>query len=248
MKKLTIFFLAVLSIITSHAQQLEGIITYEYKQNYAKIIQRLPYLSQEEKDRVKMSWGNEEGKQKMKLIFNPDESLYTYFSDQGQSEDGQWSWRQSDFLVERNFKNETITELHEMLGNTFVVQDSLHIPKWKILNQLKDIAGHVCMKAEMEEPAKKQKLIAWFADDIPVSIGPERSFGLPGAILELDVNDGDVVVTATTIEFKKLTNELALPKKMKGKKINEAGYNRVIQEHIKDSITAHRNPYWALRY
>lgn len=246
MKK-TIFLL--LFSLPVFAQEPEGIITYERTQYWTKIQQRLTFLSQEEKDRAKMTFGSRDGyKEKMKLVFSPTQSVYTYLSDQGESEDGRWSWRQDDYIIQRDFGKETLTELHEMMGKTYVVQDSLPAPKWKILNQLKDIAGHVCMKAETEEPVKGQKLTAWFADDLPVSFGPERSFGLPGIILELDINDGDVVVTATKIELKKLTDkELALPK-MKGKKITEKEYNRLISEHIQDSMKSHRNPYWSLRY
>ncbi|MDQ1086873.1 GLPGLI family protein [Siphonobacter sp. SORGH_AS 1065] len=93
---------------------------------------------------------------------------------------------------------------------------------------------------------KNQKIIAWFADDIPVSVGPERMYGLPGIILELDYNDGVSVITATKVEMKKVDpKELVLPK-MKGKKINMADHDRIIKEHIKDSIGARRNPYWGV--
>ncbi|MFM1935000.1 MAG: hypothetical protein RL360_1881, partial [Bacteroidota bacterium] len=68
-----------------------------------------------------------------------------------------------------------------------------------------------------------------------------------GLILELDINDGDVVITASKVEFKKLTNEFNL-KKIKGKKISDAEYTKIIADFIKDSIKGERNPYWGLRY
>jgi GLPGLI family protein len=127
------------------------------------------------------------------------------------------------------------------------VDDSLHTPKWKVMNQIKDVAGYICMKAVTEDTVKKQKITAWFAGDIPISAGPERYFGLPGVILELDINEGDVVITATKIEFKKLDKELIIPK-TKGKKIKDADYDALLRKHLKDSIKSQRNPYWAIRY
>ena len=127
------------------------------------------------------------------------------------------------------------------------MDDTLHAPTWKILNQIKEVAGYICMKAVTVDTVKNQTITAWFAQDIPVQAGPERFFGLPGLILELDVNDGDVTIIASKVEFKKLTNEFNL-KKMKGKKISDAEYNKIIADFIKESIKGERNPFWGLRY
>ena len=226
----------------------EGVVTYERVQYWTKIYARLTYLNQEEKDRMKLTWGsNDEWKLKMKLSFGSRASLYTYESEQGETEDGSYSWRQDDFVIQRDFEKSKKTEIHEMLGKTYIVEDSLAAPDWKILNQIKEVNGYLCMKAVSEDTTKKQKITAWFAQDIAVSAGPERYFGLPGLIMELDINDGDVVITATKVDFKKLDKETALPK-LKGKRINENAYNQLIWKHIDDSIKARRNPYWAIRY
>ena len=134
-----------------------------------------------------------------------------------------------------------------MLGKTYLMEDSLTTYNWRIQNQIKDVAGYICIKAETFDPVKNQKITAWFAQDIPVAAGPERYFGLPGLILELDINDGDVVVAAQKVELKNVQKELALPK-MKGKKIKVADYNQMIQKHIAESMKAQRNPFWSMRY
>ena len=231
-----------------YAQSTEGMVTYEHKSYWTKINARLTFLSKEEKDRMKLTWGNEDGYGvKMKLYFDEKQSLYTYFSDQGQSEDGQWSWRQDDYLIHRNFDANKLIEHHEMLGKTYLMEDSLVTYNWRVQNQIKDVAGYICMKAETFDPVKNQKITAWFAQDIPVAAGPERYFGLPGLILELDINDGDVVVSAQKVELKNVQKELALPK-MKGKKLKVADYNQMIQKHIAESMKAQRNPFWSMRY
>ncbi|CCH54759.1 Protein of unknown function, Porph ging [Fibrisoma limi BUZ 3] len=234
--------------VSALAQKTEGIVSYDRKSYWTKIIARLTFLSQEQKDRAAQTWKNEdEDKEKMKLLFTPTESVYTYLNDQGQTEDGNYSWRNRDLLLYRNYDKERKTEIEEMLGKTYIVDDSLRTPTWRILDQIKEVAGHICMKAETEDPIKKHKVTAWFAQDIPVSAGPERYSGLPGLILELDINGGDVIIEATKVEFKPVAAEIKLPK-LKGKKITSADYDKMIQQHIAESITAHRNPYWAIRY
>ncbi|QHV97079.1 GLPGLI family protein [Spirosoma endbachense] len=244
-----IMFIMLLMSVSAVAQQTEGVVTYERKTYWTKIYSRMTYLSQEQKDRIAQTWKNdEENKEKMKLTFNQDASLYTYVNEMGSTDDGRYTWRNQELLLYRNFAKEQKTDVVEMLGKTYVIDDSLHTPVWKIGNQIKDIAGYICMKAESEDPIKKQKITAWFAQDIPVSAGPERYNGLPGLILELNLNDGDVVIEATNVTFRKLTpDELKLPK-LKGKKINDVAYDELIRQHIAESMTAHRNPYWAIRY
>jgi len=240
--------LCLLINVSALAQQTEGVVSYDRKSYWTKIIARLTFLSQEQKDRAAQTWKNEdEDKEKMKLLFTPTESVYTYLNDQGQTEDGNYSWRNRDLLLYRNYDKERKTEIEEMLGRTYIVDDSLRTPTWRILDQIKEVAGHICMKAETEDPIKKYKVTAWFAQDIPVSAGPERYSGLPGLILELDINGGDVIIEATKVEFKPVAAEIKLPK-LKGKKITSADYEKMIKQHIAESITAHRNPYWSIRY
>ncbi|WP_338871614.1 GLPGLI family protein [Spirosoma sp. SC4-14] len=235
--------------VSTYAQNSEGIVNYERKTYWTKIIARMTFLSQEQKDRAAQTWKNDdEYKEKMKLVFTENESLYTYANEQGETEDGSYSWRHSEFKLHRDFAKDRKLDIIEMLGKTYVVDDSLHTPTWKIGNQIKDVAGYICMKAEAEDPIKKQKITAWFAQDLPVPAGPERYNGLPGVILELNLNDGDVVIEATKVTLKKITpDELKMPK-TKGKKISDAAYDNIIRQHIAESMTAHRNPYWSIRY
>ncbi|MGA0557023.1 GLPGLI family protein [Larkinella sp. VNQ87] len=248
MKKLLFLFLMAGSL--SVRAQTAGVVTYDYTRDFLKMYSRLSFLSLDQKERIKATYKNfdNSNKIKMKLYFNDDQSLYTNESEYWRSEDGRWSSRNADYIIRRDFKNGTKSDVIEMLGKTYIIEDSLKTPKWKILNQLKDIAGHICMKAETEDPIKQQKIVAWFAQDIPGSAGPELSYGLPGIILELDLDDGVVLVTATQVELKDVSKELAATKKVKGKKITHADYEKLIKDHIQTSIKAQQDPYWTMRY
>lgn len=248
LKKITLLLLGLLPV-AARAQQLEGVVTYDRIFHWAQIYSRLNYLSNEEKDRIKMTWGNDdEDKTSMKLVFTPSQSKYTYASEQASSDDGRYSWRQREYIIYRDFAQEKKNEIIEMLGRTYVVEDSLRMPKWKVMNQIKDVNGHVCMLAVTEDTIKKQKVAAWFAHDLPVSAGPDQYFGLPGLIMELNINDGDVIVTATKVELKPVGDEISMPKKIKGRKIDNAAYDSLLYSHIRDSIKAHRNPFWSIPY
>lgn len=246
MRKITLLLLILSFSAFCQEVKTEGIVQYERTTFWANIMSRLTYLSAEERDRIKLTWGSsDEGwKQKMTLAFTENQSLYQQGEDN--AEQG-WSGRKETFFLTKNFASEHSTDYIDLLGKSYIVDDTLHAPTWKILNQIKEVAGYICMKAVTVDTVKNQTITAWFAQDIPVQAGPERFFGLPGLILELDVNDGDVTIIASKVEFKKLTNEFNL-KKMKGKKISDAEYNKIIADFIKESIKGERNPFWGLRY
>ncbi|MBN8823545.1 MULTISPECIES: GLPGLI family protein [unclassified Spirosoma] len=248
MKKLVLVLCLMVSSMAM-AQKTEGVVTYVRKDYWSKMISRLTFLSQEQKDRqtqLRKNWEENNKGTKMKMAFNANESLYTYFSTE--PEEGGYSWRQYELDLYRNFEKDKKTDIIEMLGKTYVVEDSIHAPVWKIGNQIKEVAGFICMKAETEDPVKNQKITAWFAQDIPVSAGPERMCGLPGLILELNIDDGTVIIEATNVAFRPLTaDDLKLPK-VKGKKIDDAAYDKVIRQYIAQQTVAHENPYWEIRY
>lgn len=136
-----------------------------------------------------------------------------------------------------------------MLGRNYMVYDSLQVPRWKVMNKIKEIKGYICMMAVTEDTVRKQKITAWFADGIPASVGPGDYFGLPGAILELEVNDGDIVVTAKEIQLRPLAPaEIQLPKHKKAKTVSVAERNRLIWTHLRDNIKAGRYPYAAVPF
>ncbi|MEA5460024.1 GLPGLI family protein [Arcicella sp. LKC2W] len=247
MKKVIIIIAIFLVSITTYAQQ-EGVVSYTRTTYWTKLNSTLSYLSKQEKEKqAYMFGGRDDWKEYTLLYFNEKESRYTHSEEKSDESEG-YAWRKEEYNVRRNFEKNTMNDAMEMLGKVYIVEDSLQMPNWKILNDIKDVAGHICMKAMIQDTVKKQKIIAWFAQDIPVNAGPERLYGLPGLILELDINDGAVTIEATKIENKKLTTEFDLPKKQKGKKINDLAFQDMLRKFIQEKIKEERNPYWTIRY
>ncbi len=182
------------------------------------------------------------------LFFNETQSKFEESEEKAEDDDNGYSWRKDAYILRRNYSTGIMRDQIELLGKTYVVEDSIAIQDWKIHNDLKEVAGHVCMNATWEDTLKKQVITVWFALDIPQSGGPERLCGLPGLILEADVNDGALTIVADKIELQKMTAELQMPHKIKGKKIKEAAYNDLLKKHIQEKIKNEEPWFWGIRY
>jgi GLPGLI family protein len=226
----------------------QGVVHFVRTTYWTKMIKDLPFLSKQEKERSEYMWGSRDGwNSYMLLYFDTNRSHYTYSEEKDPENEG-YDWRKETLSYFRNFEKNTMTDWLEQVGRTYVIEDSLEAPNWRVLNELRDIAGHICMKAIVEDTLKKQKIVAWFAQDIPCQMGPERLFGLPGMILGLDINNGTVTIEAKRFEYRNVSKELELPKKMKGKRMSNQAYIQMNADYIKEKIKEEINPYWSLRY
>ncbi len=232
-----------------NAQTPEGTIRYLKTQNWAKMMASVDYISKNQRDRMMYMWGTRsEWKSYTLLHFNATESKYEDSEEEAEPGMEGWSNRKETFFMKQNFRDRTIYNGITMLGKTYLVHDSIVPPAWKILNDMKEVAGHICMNASLTDTLRKQVTLAWFALDMPVSAGPDRFTGLPGIILEVDINNGALVMTADKIGLKPLTTELNVPQKIKGKKINSAEYRQLIEKQIKERKAAEEPWFWGISY
>jgi GLPGLI family protein len=248
MKKILLILIIISSNYVFAQQNMAGQIVFDRTVVWSKLVNRSTHLSKEEKDRISETWKNDpEYKQKMILSFSNNVSHYTHENEMQYSEDGTYSWKNDDFIILRNFDKNNTYEVQQMLGKRYILEDSLYALNWKILNEIKDVAGYICMKATARDTVKRQNIIAWFSTDLPVSTGPERYAGLPGTILEISTDDEAVLLTATKVTIDKAQILPALPKKVKGKKLTEALYNKMISEYMSQQEKMHEFA-WGLRY
>lgn len=249
MKKIILLVGFLIPFIAA-AQDQEGVIRYLMVQNGAKKLAALDYISQQQKERMAYVWGSRsEWKAFTTLYFSPNITKYEDSEEKAEDDDSDYSWKKDAFLIHRNFATNTMHDVISLNSKAYIIDDTISYPEWKILNDMKEIAGHVCMNATFTDSLRMEKTIAWFALDIPSNGGPEHFGGLPGLILEIDINNGGVVITADKIELKKLSTELALPtKKIKGKKVNTEGFRTILSKHYSDSRKNERPPFWGMRY
>jgi len=232
--------------ITLLAQSSKGHITYNRKTDYISIMSKLPHISQEDVDRMSLTWGNYERKgDDYELYFDNQKSLYVRAE---RESEGGYSWKPSKLILMRDYKNNTQEDLIETLGKVYHLEENLPRTRWKILNEIKEVAGYVCMKAETRIENRDQTVHAWFTDAIPFSGGPEGYGGLPGTILEIDINDSDAIITAIKVDLEAADLKIPYPKKIKGKEIAKADYDKLVNKYIEETIAGKKNPYWRVRY
>ncbi|MGN6212288.1 GLPGLI family protein [Parafilimonas sp.] len=128
-------------------------------------------------------------------------------------------------ILYKDYARQKITEQTDLAGKTYLISDSIKILSWKLGEETKNIIGHTCKKASAKSPLGND-VTAWYAEDIAAPVGPENYGGLPGAILLLDVNNGDIVFTATV--FNDDIGELKEP--AKGKRITRADFEKKMDE------------------
>lgn len=231
------------------AQQKEGTIIYERKQNMHRSI------SEEMKAFVP-----EFRTTKQMLVFNEVSSIYKAVPEdeapQPSTGGGGFVMRiggSSNDETYFNFTEGKKLSSREVLGEQFLITDSVRKEKWKLSEETKTIAGHLCRKASLRTkianptmrmsigggaPAGNQQtqapqekevdVVAWFADDILSPAGPENYNGLPGVILELDIDNSGTVFSALEVQTKADAKMLKEPKK--GKKVTPDGFRKALND------------------
>ena len=125
-----------------------------------------------------------------------------------------------------------VVALKTIYETKFLVQDSMRHLLWKEKPEIRTIAGHQCHKA-VAIICDSVYVVAFYAEDIPISGGPEMFGGLPGLILELAVPRLHTTWVATTIEqVTPTTADFKAPEK--GKKVNSKELQESIRESFKD--------------
>jgi len=244
-KKWTLLVLVCITM-QLNAQDIQGLVTYKRTTDWIAINSELPWMTSEDIDRDKLTWGNYERRGvDYELHFKNNKS--TYSIKKVASSDG-YSWKKNKYLLIRDYKKKETKDWVETLDKKYIIKDKLPKYRWKILNEIKEIQGYLCMKAETVDTIKNQTIHAWFTDKIAFFGGPEGFSGLPGLILELDINNGAALITATDINLEIEEIDFPIPKKMKGKEITRPAFNEKIAKYISNSYEGEKNPYWRIRY
>lgn len=231
MKRLLFVYLLVgFCASVAFAQQNEGVIQFEEKIN---VHRSLPPEAADMKAMIP-----EFRSSPTELLFNATESLYRNVEEEEDEEagDGQGmviKMQRPESIFYRDFSSQRKVDSREFMGKVYLIEDSLVGRNWKITGESKKILGYNCTSATTTDTTRKQNITAWFTDALPLASGPATFGLLPGMILEIDVNNGEIVMAAKKVEFKKLKkNDLVAPKK--GEKTTDAEFKKMMDERLKD--------------
>lgn len=231
MKYLIHSFLALVLLVVSQANTYaqnarfveQGKIIYERKVNNYALLNKI--FSSEEASHWRETMMENYKKNnpqfsvdEFTLIFNNQQSLYTPIAKDKKSEGFFMDLGQiaSNNIVYKNFtENKTVTQI-SLVGENYLVTDSLRHIKWKITDELRTIAGFACKRANglMFDSIY---VVAFYTDQIIPAVGPESLGGLPGAILGAAFPHDNTTWFATKVYAENINNaEFVAP--TKGKK------------------------------
>lgn len=241
MKRIIFTAPLALAIAVAAGQQKQGKVTYErvarlefhFAGGNDQMEQAIPRTRT---DQFELNFANNQATWQQLVTERPDEGSVW---NSGGGEGGGMQIRMiapgsNDFYYFNLDKGISIAQ-RELGTKNYIVEDSIRKLTWKLSADTKTILGHLCRKAvserittrvnvnmdngkmTREEVPDTATVVAWITTDIPVAAGPEFSGQLPGLILELNLNDGRTVYTATSINDDTDIAKIKAP--TKGKKL-----------------------------
>jgi len=224
---------ALIITVGAQAQQNEGKVTYQrvsQMQAHINIKGEDQVIPQTRKDNFELTFANNQTIWKQSEQNDDDNAA---FGSEGGAQIRMIVAGSNDVLY-TDLQSGKRTEKREFFDKIFIIDDSVRQMKWKMTGETKTILGKPCMKAtttnisirtmmtmdngkmERKDVPDTANITAWFTNSVPVSTGPAEYQGqLPGLILEMDVNNGRQLYTATGISEKA---DIAQLKEPTGKK------------------------------
>lgn len=130
--------------------------------------------------------------------------------------------------VYKDLKKNQLLRQNEFFGRFFLIRTALNPITWEPQSEEKSIGSYKCMKATAT--IDTMKITAWYCPDIPINDGPDIFWGLPGLILEVDIDNGKKVITLNSV---KITAEpLAFDIPDKGKEVTQPEFNAIKKEKL----------------
>jgi GLPGLI family protein len=213
-------------------QAAQGVITYETKVN---VHRTLPPGRENLKAMIP-----EFRTFKNQLFFKTDESIYKALIEDEEEPltgNGQGGAVRMSITLPNNeiYLNQTtgrIISKQEFMGKEYLIEDSVKLSPWKFGTEMKTIQGFECKQAyytDESRPERKQEITAWYSDKIRPFVGPERFNTLPGAVLAVDINNGERVIVANKVEMRELKkSELKAP--TSGTKTTQKEFRKMMDE------------------
>lgn len=149
------------------------------------------------------------------------------------------------FLDLRTFKANRYFEVN---NKKYYLAENIKQHKWRITNESKKILNFTCFKAVTSVPRRNSsnkkfslllnpaftEIVVWFTNNIPIPIGPSDFYSLPGAILEVSIDNNAIQFQAIQIKKNTSSNDFKVPQNHV--LINEKQYVELIVKQLKNSI------------
>lgn len=229
-KQMLLTILILTAFPTVYAQIKEGRIVYKRKINMHR------RLEDESMKRMVPEFDSA----RTELLFSADQSLYRNIKEAedirdqaGEDHDGvvvHMKFGGGDDQTYKNYTSEKMTQQRELGPKKYLIEDSFPHYTWKMESDTQTIHGYLCKKATTKG-RQGNSVTAWFTEDIQCPSGPEEYGGLPGLILRLDINDGELVFSADDIDTQGLDKAL-VHAPSDGKKITRDAFRKMMEDQF----------------
>lgn len=222
-----ILMMSVTFALQGKAQIAEGAIRYEFTMDMHR---NIPPEREDMKGMIPQY-----RKHEFVLVFNLEERLYKGVEEEAPvSHQGRGGGPRITMRAPRNetyINNATQerTVFVEMMGRNYLIVDTLALAPWRLGNEFMDIEGYRCQMAFYTDTIANEEVTAWFTVGIQPFLGPDKYSSLPGAILALDINNGERVWVARKVEVRPITrNEIRKPSR--GDVITRPEFDKIMEE------------------
>ena len=261
MKSLFVFLLAFVTSITFAQKSFQGKATYMSKTTMD--MSRFGKMTEQQK-KQRMQRMKSFLEKTYTLTFNKTTSSFkeeVKLEAPGASGPS-WGRSNGQGSIYKNTKDQVMIEDVEQFSKRFLVTEKMEQAQWEMGTETKKIGQYTCYKATLVKedtnidwgsifsrntkkkdstktkdvkPAKKMlSIIAWYTPQIPVSTGPDKYYGLPGLILEINAGRTTMLCTEVAISSKEV---LEIKEPNKGKEVSRDEYNKIVKvktEELKD--------------
>lgn len=134
--------------------------------------------------------------------------------------------------VYTNMSSGLITHLKHLSSDIFLIQYPISDYKWNLTNESKKIDNFTSFKATLTDSVETvrgkrvREIIAWYVPKVSYPFGPANYSGLPGLIIELEIN-GNIVFYADKILSLPADKAISIQLPSKGKKVTKQEYNYI---------------------
>lgn len=231
----TIIFLLSIFLFgqtVGYSQAKEGYIVFEDK---IDIHSRLPADMEAMKANIPQFRTSEKI-----LYFKDGESLYTKIPDElakPKTQDFSEQRRRrgprggGNSKVYIDLNEDKLVKEEDLFGKKFLISGETTDKPWKITGKQKQVGNFLCQEASYQDSTVN--VVAWFTPMIPASVGPGEYRGLPGAVLRVEIDDSQRVLTATKIITEPLADN-TIVKPQEGEEIEQDAFDKLKEEKIQE--------------
>lgn len=137
--------------------------------------------------------------------------------------------------VYKNLQKIQLIKQNEFFGRYFIIKEPLRPISWKMENEQKNIGNYSCRKATAQ--IDTMEVTAWYCPEIPVNDGPDIFWGLPGLILEVDVQHGNKTIIANIVKTSNEALSIDIPNQ--GKEVTQQEFEKIKKDKLDEMRRNH---------